>query len=129
MTKREFLNTISTAENLSAELTEFAAAELAKMDAANNRRSSKPSKTQIANEPIKADILAYLSEKPDGATAAVIAEDVESVTSTQKATGICRGLVQAGVLDVEDVKVPKKGVQKKYTIHRDDVEVQSSDED
>lgn len=112
MTNREFFNAIISA-NVNEELTAHATAELAKLDKRNVQRSSKPSKTQLENEPIKAHLLEILAVKP--MTASEIHE-VDAGLSTQKISSLCRQLVDAGKLTVEEVKVPKKGKQKQYTI-------------
>lgn len=112
MTNREFFNAIINA-NVSDELTAHATAELKKLDKRNAQRSSKPSKTQLENEPIKAHLLEILAVKP--MTASEIHE-VDGNLSTQKISSLCRQLVDAGKLTVEEVKVPKKGKQKQYTI-------------
>ena len=36
--------------------------------------------------------------------------------NSQKVSPICRNLVEKGILSVADVKVPKKGMQKQYSI-------------
>ena len=110
MTNREFFNAIISA-NVNEELTAHATAELAKLDARNKARSSKPSKTQLENEPIKAHLLEILAVKP--MTASEIHE-ADASLSTQKISSLCRQLVEAGKLAVEDVKIPKKGKQKQY---------------
>ena len=112
MTNREFFNAIISA-NVSDELTAHATAELAKLDARNAKRSSKPSKTQLENEPIKAHLLEILAVKP--MTASEIHE-VDADLSTQKISSLCRQLVEVGKLTVTEIKVPKKGKQKQYTI-------------
>lgn len=118
MTKREFLNEViavidGTSEVNVIELKEFAKAEIAKLDERNASRSSKPTKTQIENEPIKEKILEILSTG-ERMVASAIAEKVE--ISTQKASALCRQLVESGKLSVEEVKIPKKGKQKAYHI-------------
>ena len=112
MTNREFFNAIIKA-NVNNEVTAHAIDELEKLDARNAKRSSKPSKTQLANEPIKAHLLEILAVKP--MTASEIHE-VDADLSTQKISSLCRQLVEAGKLAVEEVKIPKKGKQKQYTI-------------
>lgn len=112
MTNREFFNAIINA-NVNDELTAHATAELGKLDKRNAQRSSKPSKTQLENEPIKARLLEILAVKP--MTASEIHE-VDAGLSTQKISSLCRQLVEAGKLAVEDVKIPKKGKQKQYHI-------------
>lgn len=119
MTKREFLNDViavidGTSEVNVLELKEFAKAEIVKLDERNANRSSKPTKTQIENEPIKEKILEVLSTG-ERMVASAIAEKVE--ISTQKASALCRQLVESQKLKVEDVKIPKKGKQKAYMVN------------
>ena len=110
MTNREIFNAIINA-NVNDELTAYATAELEKLNKRNAQRRSKPSKTQLENEPIKAHLLEILAVKP--MTASEIHE-VDADLSTQKISSLCRQLVEAGKLAVEDVKIPKKGKQKQY---------------
>lgn len=121
MTKREFLNEViavidGTSEVDALELKEFAKAEIVKLDERNASRSSKPTKAQIENEPIKEKILEVLSTG-ERMVASAIAERLE--ISTQKASALCRQLVESKKLKVEDVKIPKKGKQKAYSILED----------
>lgn len=112
MTNREFYNAILSAD-VNDELKAFAEEAIAKMDARNEKRSSKPSKTAIANEPIKASIVEFLNEKTD-VVAADIAVGVE--ISVQKASALLRQMTEDGLLTVKEVKVPKKGKCKAYTL-------------
>ena len=121
MTKREFLNEViavidGTSEVDVLELKEFAKAEIVKLDERNASRSSKPTKAQIENEPIKEKILEVLSTE-ERMVASAIAERLE--ISTQKVSALCRQLVESKKLKVEDVKIPKKGKQKAYSILED----------
>ena len=112
MTNREAYNAVINGE-ITDKVVEHFTAELAKLDKRNAQRSSKPSKTQLENEPIKAHLLEILAVKP--MTASEIHE-VDADLSTQKISSLCRQLVEVGKLTVEEVKVPKKGKQKQYTI-------------
>lgn len=112
MTNREFFNAVIKAD-VNDELTSHATAELEKLDKRNAQRSSKPSKIQLANEPIKAHLLEILAVKP--MTASEIHE-ADADLSTQKISSLCRQLVDADKLTVEEVKVPKKGKQKRYSL-------------
>ena len=119
MTKREFLNDViavidGTSEVNVLELKEFAKAEIVKLDERNANRSSKPTKTQIENEPIKEKILEVLSTG-ERMVASAIAERLE--ISTQKVSALCRQLVESKKLKVEEVKIPKKGKQKAYMVN------------
>lgn len=106
MTKREFLNAVIA---LNDEVTtEFAKAEIEKMDARNASRKDKPSKKSVENEPIKARIAEVLTDTPQ--TASEIASKVE--ISVQKASALLRQME----CKVTEVKVPKKGKQKAYSL-------------
>ena len=113
MTKREFLNAVIANVEV-AEIAEFAKAEIEKMDARNAKRANTPSKTAIANEPIKEAIAQFLDGKDAPMTAKEIGENVE--ISTQKASALCRQMVDEGRLTVTDVKVKGKGTQKGYSV-------------
>lgn len=108
MTKREFLEAV-IAKIEDAELKLYAEQEITKMDERNARRASKPSKTAVANEPIKAKIVEVLTSEP--MTASAIAEKVE--ISTQKASALLR---QIEGLAVTEVKVKGKGKVKGYAL-------------
>ena len=121
MTKREFLNEViavidGTSEVDVLELKEFAKAEIVKLDERNANRSAKPTKAQIENKSIKEKILEALSTE-ERMVASAIAEKVE--ISTQKASALCRQLVESNKLKVEEVKIPRKGKQKAYSILED----------
>ena len=113
MTNREFFTAIASNENLSAELVKFAKEAIVKLDKRNASRSSKPSKTAIANEPIKASIVEYVT-----AHANALASDIAIACeiSTQKASALCVQMVKDEILTVCEVKVPKKGKVKAYSL-------------
>lgn len=111
MTNREFLNTIINA-NLSEEVTARAQEMLAQMDARNAKRASTPSKTAVANAPLKQMIVKLISEKNLTAPEVGVALEV----STQKASALLRQLCEDGVLTSEEIKVPKKGRMKSYSL-------------
>lgn len=125
MTNREFLTAIANSTNLSSDLTDFATDQIAKMDARNEARkaSSKPSKTAIANEPIKASIMAFLSQQTEPTIACTIAEGVG--ISTAKASSLLRQLVESGKVVKSEVKIPKKGKTAAYAVAL----TESADED
>ena len=112
MTNREFFTAIVSA-NVSDELTAFAQEAIAKLDKRNEARSSKPSKVALANAPIKEAILAFVAENED-AIASAIATGCE--VSVQKASALCRQLVEEGKLTSQEVKVPKRGKVKAYRL-------------
>ena len=106
MTQREFFNAV-IAETQNADLAQFAVEALEKLDARNAKRSEKPSKTQIANEPIIKAISKMLTSEP------TLASDIASALNitTQKASALVKKV--EGV-QVVDVKVKGKGTQKGY---------------
>lgn len=123
MTNREFYNAIING-SMTDEVKAHATEALSKLDERNQKRSSKPTKAQLENEPVKTAIVDYLTIH-GGAVAADIAAEVD--ITTQKASALCRLLVEDGVLTVEEVKVPKKGKCKKYSL-ADAVEAEESEE-
>ena len=117
MTNREFLTAIANS-SLSDELTAYATEQIAKLDMRNatrrEKQSSKPSKTAIENEPIKASIMEFLSAQSEPMIAADIAENVKITTA--KASSLLRQLADAGKVVKSEVKIPKKGKVKGYSI-------------
>lgn len=113
MTKREFLEAISTNETLAQDVRDFADAELAKINAGLEKRKNTPSKAAVANAPLIDQIVNEVL----GAEAKT-ASDVAAIlgVSVQKASTLLRAAVADGRAKAEDVKVPKKGVQKGYTL-------------
>lgn len=116
MTKREFLKAIAEMNGIDAELSLYAEQELTKMDEKNAKRRNSPSKKAQENEPIKVAIAEFLTGRDEPTTASVIAENVEGCTSTQKASALCRQMVESGVLTAVEVKVKGKGKQKGYSV-------------
>lgn len=117
MTNREFYTKVIEA-GISTELTAHAEAEIAKLDKRNENRSSKPNKKQLENEPIKVEIMEYLGEH-GGAVSAEIATALSTEDrpiSTNKVVALCNQLVKEEKLVVEDVKIPKVGVRKQYSL-------------
>ena len=112
MTQREFLTAIANDTTINAELVEFAKEMLVKADEKNAKRRETQSKVQKENEPIKAKILEILA----GGTVKV-ASDIatELEISTQKASALCRQLVESGKASVKEVK-GKSGKVKAYYI-------------
>lgn len=118
MTMRKFFEAVLELPNLPANVEAKAKAEIAKMDAANAKRQSKPSKTAVANAPIKQAIVALIGEQgamvASAIGSALTTDDLE--VSTSKASSLCRQLVDEGVLSVTDVKVKGKGTVKQYAL-------------
>lgn len=115
MTNREFYNAIAHG-TMNDEIKAFAEEAIVKMDERNAKRNSKPSKTAIENEPIKAQIVEFITKRNEFCIAGAIAEALE--ISTQKASALCRQLVDDGKLAEKDVKVPKQGRRKAYGLEK-----------
>lgn len=112
MTNREFLTAIASNETLSVEIREHATAMLTKADEKNAKRRETQTKVQKENEPIKAKILEILASG-----VVKVASDIatELEISTQKASALCRQLVESGKASVKEVK-GKSGKVKAYYI-------------
>ena len=117
MTNREFLTAVST-NAITEDVIAHAAAQLVKMDEANEKRKNKPSKTAEANAPILENITGILTAEPQTAT------DIAGLVgiSTQKASALLRQLVASGVAVQSEVKVPKRGTVKAYALATTDTD-------
>lgn len=122
MTNREFYTAVINA-NVNEEITAHAQTQIEKLDARNAVRSSKPNKTQLENEGIKKDIIETLGEN-GGMFAAEIAKTLD--ISTNKAAALCKQLTESGKVKVTEVKVPKRGKCKQYSLVEDVIEVEEN---
>ena len=95
MTQREFFNAIVNGNVTEAEV-EFAKAQIAKLDATNEKRRNSQTKTQKANEGIKAEIMAMFAEN-EIVTAKMVHEALG--ISTQKASPLLGQLAKAGKIE------------------------------
>lgn len=121
MTKREFLNTIATAENLPAELVEFAAHELEVMNAANEKNRAKAAEKRATKdaekEPIRNAIMDVMTNEPQTATMLIEAAGLTETVKPQSISSLLKPFIEAGTLKKVDVKIPeKKGTQKGYKL-------------
>lgn len=123
MTNREFF--VNVSKNIVGEAeVAHALEQIAKLDATNAKRAEQQSAKSKANEPLKVAIVTLLTEKggmtsPDIADAlnkqGVTTADGEEI-STSKASSMCRQMVEDGRLTVTEIKVPKKGKLKQYSV-------------
>lgn len=111
MTNREFYTNIANGTITETEI-QFAQTALEKLDAANAKQREKAAEKAKENEPLVASILAVLTNDPQ--TAADIGEKVG--VTTAKASGQLRKLVAAERVIAADIKVPKKGTVKGYSL-------------
>ena len=106
MTNREFFTAIVNSD-LNDELKAFATDAIAKLDVRNAKRAERPSKTQIANEPIIKAIADILTDEP------MLASRIAELCgiSVNKASALAKKVEGVKVVDV---KVKGKGTQKGY---------------
>jgi hypothetical protein len=110
-TKREMLNVIANG-TMNDEVMAWAAAEIEKMNHANELRRAKVSKKAQENAAVVEAIVGVLTDEAQ--TASVIGAQVG--ISTQKASALLRQIVEAGRATKVDVKIVGKGTQKGYLI-------------
>lgn len=112
MTQREFFTAIVNG-TINADIQAYAADAIVKLDKRNATRASKPTKSQQANVPLLAEIRTFLTGKKNVLAAEVAAHlDV----TPQKASGLLKLLVDGGEATAAEVKVPKQGKRKAYTL-------------
>ena len=106
MTNRDFYNAVINA-NINEEMTSFATEAIAKLDARNAKRASRPTAKQRENEPIIKAISEVLTDEP------MLASKIAELCgiSVNKASALAKKV--EGVQSV-DVKVKGKGTQKGY---------------
>ena len=112
MTNREFFEKVAKNE-ITADVIAHATKGIADLDKRNADRKEKPSKTALANEPIKASILEYLVGKSE-VVASAIGEALG--ISTSKASALCGQLVAEDKVVASEVKIKGKGKVKGYTL-------------
>lgn len=112
MTARRFFTEIQTYD-LPAELLDYAANEIQKLDDAAQKRKEKPTKAQQENAAIREQLHAYMVENlsEEYFSQAELGEALE--ISPNKAGALARQLVKDGLAEATDVKV-KGGTRKGY---------------
>lgn len=113
MTNREFLNSVIN-NKIDTAVIDFAENQLAKLDERNKKRSSTMNARQKENESIKTEIIDYIKENGQSVVASEVGERFGF--STQKASALLRQLAESGTLNVDTVKIPKKGKVKAYSL-------------
>lgn len=106
MTQREFYNAVING-TITEDMVTFATEAIAKLDVRNAKRAERPSKTQIANEPIIKAISEVLTDEP------MLASKIAELCgiSTAKASALAKKVEGVKVVDV---KVKGKGTKKGY---------------
>lgn len=115
MTRRDFFNAIAANETLTEELRNYATAAIEQMDVSNEKRKEKNAEKAKEKEPLIHQAVSFLGETP--MTASEIAQKME--IKVQSASPLLKKAVIMGLANVQDVKVPKKGIQKGYTKRED----------
>ena len=123
MTNREFYKAVIGSE-VSEEIKAFAQEQIDKLDSKNEKRKNTQTKTQKENEGIKTQIV-NLIEENGSMVASVIATKLN--ISTQKASALCKQLVEEKELVVSDIKVKNKGTLKQYAIAPTESEGESAE--
>lgn len=106
MTQRDFYNAVING-TITEDMVTFATEAIAKLDVRNAKRAERPSKTQIANEPIIKAISEILTDEP------MLASKIAELCgiSVNKASALAKKVEGVKVVDV---KVKGKGTQKGY---------------
>lgn len=125
MTNREFYTAIINNPNVEDAYKTFAQGEIDKLDARNDKRKNTQTKAQKENEGIMTSILDHL------VNGSAVASDIAKALgiSTQKASALCKLLVDGGKVTVADIKVKNKGTVKQYTLVPSDTEAEEVEEE
>ena len=124
MTNREFYNLI-VAENatITPDMVEHAKEAIAKLDATAEKRKGKVSAKDQAKRDENAAMAKHIAEtflgteaKTASDIAALLTAEAGEEVKPQKASYLCRLAVELGLANATEVKIPKKGTQKAYTI-------------
>lgn len=120
MTNREFYEAIANG-TINAEVQAHAADAIAKLDATNAKRREKSAEKANANQALVDMLVGFLGDEPKTATDILgMFEGTErpdgKAFNVQFVTSLARAAVEQGKAVSADVKVPKKGTQKGYTL-------------
>lgn len=115
MTEREFLNkVIETTEDSS--IQEYANSRLQKLDSKNESRRNTLTKTQKENEKLFPTIKEIIAKN-----GSMVASEIGTALAitTQKASALCRQLVDKGELVSTEIKITGKGKVKSYSLSQE----------
>ena len=123
MTNREFYTAIAANETLTEDIRNHATELIAKLDATAEKRKGKVSAKDQAKRDENAALATQvateiLGTEPKTATdvATALTEMLGEEVKVQKASYLCRLAVTMELAAQTEVKIPKKGTQKAYTI-------------
>lgn len=111
LTARDVFEYLLTAP-VDAEVQNYAKVAIAALDKRNAKRAETPTKTQKENEPLKAEIISLLTEKPQTAAELAVALSI----TTQKASALAVQLVKEGKLAQGERAIKGKGKVKEYSL-------------
>ena len=116
MTNREFYSKIASMTNIDAELVEFAADAIAKLDATNEKRKAasavKAAEKQAEKAPIRNALLEVLNDEPATATELIAAAGLDIKPAS--VPSLLRPLVESGDVVKVEKKIEGKGKQRAY---------------
>jgi hypothetical protein len=123
MTNREFYTAIAENETLTEEIRNHATEQIAKLDATAEKRKGKVSAKDQEKRDANAAMAKHIAEtilsteaKTATDVAAVLTAEAGEEVKVQKASYLLRLAVELGLANATEVKIPKKGTQKAYTI-------------
>jgi hypothetical protein len=123
MTNREFYTAIAANETLTEEIRNHATEQIAKLDATAVKRKGKVSAKDLEKREANAKMATLIAETILGTeaktatdVAAALTEQSGEEVKVQKASYLLRLAVELGLANATEVKIPKKGTQKAYTI-------------
>lgn len=115
MTNREFYTAVINA-NINDELTEYATAEIEKLDATNAKRREKAAEKAVEKNaekaPIREALFNVISDEPQTATALIEAAGLD--IKPQSIPSLLKPFIEDGSVLKVDVKVKGKGTQRGY---------------
>lgn len=116
MTNREFYTKIASMTNIDAELAEFAADAIAKLDATNEKRKAasalKAAEKQAEKAPIRNALLEVLNDEPATATELIAAAGLDIKPAS--VPSLLRPFVESGDVVKVEKKIEGKGKQRAY---------------
>ena len=126
MTKREFFVKVSAGE-MTEEMQAFAAETLVKMDETLEKRKGKLSEKEQAKRDANEALARRVAAEILGAEAktatdiaaemnALMPEVLEKPANSQKASAVMKKAMELDLVVQSEVKIPKKGTQKGYTV-------------
>ena len=116
MTNREFYSKIASMTNIDAELVEFAADAIAKLNATNEKRKAasavKAAEKQAEKVPIRNALLEVLNDEPATATELIAAAGLDIKPAS--VPSLLRPFVESGDVVKVEKKIEGKGKQRAY---------------